>query len=329
MKKILITVITLVMMVTATACGKGEEKKELNIAYFDNITHGQALVMKHDNSLQKELGDDVKVNWVAFNAGPAEVEACFAGDIDIGYIGPVPAVTANTRSNGDFVIISAATNGGAVLLARKESKVSSVADLAGKKVAIPQVGNTQHLLLLDLLTANGLSPASEGGDVEVVESANADIANLMNSSAVDAALVPEPWGSTIVSNTESELVLDYDEINDGEAYSTAVVIVNKEFMEENKDVVKTFLEQHINATEYICQYPEEAAVKMNEQLDADTGKKLDDTIILEAIKKIEYVNEIPKDSVLNYAKISEEQEFIEKQPEEDVFSSSLLDELTK
>lgn len=329
MKKIIVAALTLVMMFTFTACGKSEDANELNIAYFDNITHGQALIMKHDNTLQEVFGEELDVNWVAFNAGPAEVEACFAGDIDIGYIGPVPAVTANTRSNGDFVIISAATNGGAVLLARADSNVSSVADLSGKKVAIPQVGNTQHLLLLDLLASNGLKPASEGGDVEVVESANADIANLMNSGAIDAALVPEPWGTTILSSTESDIVLDYDELGEGEAYSTAVVIVNKEFMEENKDIVKNFLEQHIKATEYICQYPDEAAVKMNAQLDADTGKKLDETIITEAIKKIEYVNEIPKDSVMTYAKISEEQEFIGQQPEESIFDTSLLDELTK
>lgn len=60
-----------------------------------------------------------KVSWTSFNAGPAEVEAVFAGEIDLGYIGPVPALSANAKSNGEVKIISNVTNAGAVLLKEK------------------------------------------------------------------------------------------------------------------------------------------------------------------------------------------------------------------
>lgn len=325
-KKILIGML-LITLVLMTACGKKEQ--EVNIAYFDNITHGQALIMKSEKTLEKSLGDDMKVNWVSFSAGPAEVEACFSGDIDIGYIGPVPAVTANVKSNGDFVIISAATNAGAVLIAREDSEINSISDLSGKNVAIPQLGNTQHLLLLDLLKNNGMASASNNGNVTIVEASNADVANLMDSKEIDAALVPEPWGTTILAKTASHIVLDYDEINGGEPYSTAVVIVNKEYMEEHEDIVRKFLEAHIDATEYIVQYPDEAAKIMNEQLKTDTGKNLEEDIIVRAIEKIEYTSEIPKNSVLNYAEISGEQGFISKQPKDDVFDESLLNKITE
>ena len=79
MKKIIVPALTIVMMFAFAACGKNEDANELNIAYFDNITHGQALIMKHDNTLQEALGEELDVNWVAFNAGPAEVEACLRG----------------------------------------------------------------------------------------------------------------------------------------------------------------------------------------------------------------------------------------------------------
>lgn len=327
MKKILLILTILAMTVCMCSCGK--KGNEVNIAYFDNITHGQALYMIHENTLQERLGDEIEVNWTAFTAGSAEVEACFAGDIDIGYIGPVPAVTAYTKTDGTFVIISAATNSGAILIARADSDIESVEDLDGKKVAIPQLGNTQHLLLLDLLTSAGLSPSTEGGTVDVIATSNSNIANYMDLGEVDAALVPEPWGTTILKSTNANVIMDYDEINNGEQYSTALVIVNKNFMEDNPDIVQAFLEEHINATEYICQYPDEACKIMNAQLLEDTGKALDEEIITEAIGKIEYSVEIPEGSVKKYADISLEQEFIDGLPDDNIFQNALLQDLLK
>ena len=156
LKKIILTGIIAVTAFGLIGCGKDSKKtKEVNVGYFNNITHAQALMMKAEGTLDKSLGDDVSVKWTAFNAGPAEVEALFSGDIDIGYIGPVPAISANVKSKGDVVIISSATKGGAVLVKRKGADINSVADLDGKVVAIPQIGNTQHLCLLKLLADNG------------------------------------------------------------------------------------------------------------------------------------------------------------------------------
>lgn len=328
MKKILLSIICVIISMGMLACSK-EDDNQLSIAYFNNITHGQALIMKHNNTLQEKLGDEVNVEWVAFNAGPAEVEACFAGDIDIGFIGPVPAATANVKSNGDFVIISGATNGGTVLIARKDANIKTVKDLAGKNVSVPQLGNTQHLLLLELLKENGLAPVSEGGDVNVIEAQNADVTNLITGKDIDAAIVPEPWGTTIMKADETEIIVDYDEFHNGEEYSTAVVIVNKDYMEENPDNVKAFLEAHFETTEYIVQNPEEAGKIMNEQLDADTGKKLESGVITDAIKHIDFSCEIPETSILNYAKVSKEQGFIAKEPDESVFDDSILKEVLK
>ena len=74
--------------------GGGSNDNEVNIGYFNNVTHAQALYMKANSTLEEAFGEDMSVAWTAFNAGPAEVEALFAGDIDIGYIGPVPAISA-------------------------------------------------------------------------------------------------------------------------------------------------------------------------------------------------------------------------------------------
>ena len=107
---------TLLLSAAVTGCGDGQNsgETEVNIGYFNNVTHPQALLMKAEGSLEQAFGEDVQVKWTAFNAGPAEVEALFSGDIDIGYIGPVPAISANVKSQGDVVILSSATKGGAM-----------------------------------------------------------------------------------------------------------------------------------------------------------------------------------------------------------------------
>lgn len=300
-----------------TGCGNSSAggTTEVNIGYFNNVTHAQALLMKADGSLENSMGEDVHLNWTAFNAGPAEVEALFAGDIDIGYIGPVPAISANVKSKGDVVILSSSTQGGAVLIIGKDSGIKSVADLSGKTVAIPQIGNTQHLCLLDLLNENGLKPVTEGGDVNVTAVANADVANMMERGDIDAALVPEPWGATLLEKG-AELLMDYDEIYMNGQYDVAVVVVRKEFMEAHPDLVEKFLQEHEAATEKINNERDEALSLINAELDSATGKSLSESIIKEAFERIGVKTELNRESVMGFAAISKEQGFIDEVPEE-------------
>lgn len=316
-RKILITGLCVLSTVVFTACGSDSEKtKEVNIGYFNNVTHAQALLMKANGSLEETLGDDVTVKWTAFNAGPAEQEALFAGDIDIGYIGPVPAITANAKSNGDVQILSSATQGGAILVKRKGVEINDISDLSGKTVAIPQIGNTQHLCLLNLLSENGLAPTTSGGDVTISAIANADVANTMERGDIDAALVPEPWGATLLEKG-AEMALDYDEIYLEGKYDVAVVVVRKEFMEENPELVEKFLEAHTAATETINSDLETSLETINQELDDATGKSLSESIIKDAFTRIGISTELNKESLSGFAQISKDQGFIDEIPEND------------
>ena len=294
-------------------CGSKGEDGEVSIGYFNNVTHPQALYMKSQKTLEENLGTDKNVSWTAFNAGPAEVEALFSGDIDIGYIGPVPAVSANVKSNGDVVILSGSSTGGAVLVKRPEADIESVSDLDGKTVAIPQIGNTQHLSLLKLLEENELKPVSEGGTVTVSAVTNADVANMMERGDIDAAWVPEPWGATLLKDG-AELLLDYDEFYMEGKYNVAVVVVRKEFMENNPEVVEKFLAAHEKATTAINENKENALSIINEELKSATGKALGEDIISESFNRIGVSTELNQESVLDFAQISKEQNFINDLP---------------
>ncbi len=315
LKKVVCLGMLAVLAAGVTGCGKGGKKEEVHVGYFNNITHAQALYMKAEKALEKSFGDDITVTWTAFNAGPAEVEALFSEDIDIGYIGPVPAINANVKSGGDVQILSSSTKGGAVLVKREGSGIESMADLEGKTVAIPQIGNTQHLNLLKLLDDNGLAPVTDGGTVNVSAVANADVSNMMERGDVDAALVPEPWGATLL-NQNAELMLDYDEIYMDGNYDVAVVVVRKEFLKEHKDLVETFLKEHEKATETINSDSENAVKTINEELKSATGKALEEAIITEAFGRIGVSTEINKAAITEFADISKEQGLIDELPDE-------------
>src|SRR5205807_7543682 len=129
----------------------------IRIGAFPNITHSQAMVGKANGVFEKALGPGVKIDWKSFNAGPAAIEALFAGAIDMTYIGPNPAIQGYVRSNGEALrIVAGATSGGAALVGRNDSGIQKGADFHGKKVASPQPGNTQEGAFTGWLVAPGM-----------------------------------------------------------------------------------------------------------------------------------------------------------------------------
>jgi len=323
-KRILAATLLITMILSLTACGeKKEGKTAVRIAYFPNITHAQALYMKNQQSLEKTWKDRCDVSWKSFNAGPAEMEAIFAGEIDLGYIGPVPALSANVKSNGDVKIISNATDAGSVLLKRKNSGIQSIKDLSGKKVAVPQLGNTQHLCLLHLLEENGLKTTDKGGTVTINASSNADILNLIDNNSVDAALVPEPWGATIEKNGNAEILLDEKQVFQEGNYPVAVVVASSDFMEEHPDLVKEFLKAHEDASLSINQNTSEAMNIVNAEIEKATGKSIETDILETAFARMKINTKINSETVLAFAQISHKEGFINKIPEEkDVFTTT-------
>lgn len=328
LKKALAGILLAGVFASFAACGKEggsiapSEKTDVRIAYFPNITHAQALVMKNQKTLEEKWKDRCSVTWTSFNAGPAEMEAIFAGEIDLGYIGPVPALSANVKSGGDVRIISNAANAGAVFLKRKDSGIESLADLAGKKVAVPQIGNTQHLCLLSILSEQGLKTVDAGGDVTVSASSNADILNLIGNGSVDAALVPEPWGTTIEKNGDTEILLGHEQVFLEGNYPTAVVVASRDFIEAHPELVEEFLQAHEEATLYINENMDGALSVVNAEIKAATGKAIEEDVIKNAFTRLKVDVELNTTAVMEFARISKDEGFISEVPKEsDVFTT--------
>ncbi|MDP8887269.1 MAG: PhnD/SsuA/transferrin family substrate-binding protein, partial [Thermoproteota archaeon] len=110
------------------------EQNTLRIGYFPNINHAQAVIGLGNGDFQRALGDNVQVTTQIFTAGPSAIEALFANQIDVTYIGPNPAINGYVQSNGEALrVISGAASGGAVFVVRNDSGINSPQDLANKK----------------------------------------------------------------------------------------------------------------------------------------------------------------------------------------------------
>lgn len=172
-----------------------DDVSTLRLGYFPNFTHAPALVGVQEGFFKDALAaHDVTVTPTIFNAGPDAVTQLFSGALDIAYIGPNPTVNAFVESQGDAVrVISGAASGGAALVVSEDIK--SAADLSGKTLATPQLGNTQDVALRFWLKQQGLASADEGGDVSIAPQSNSEGLTAFASQQIAGAWVPEPYVS--------------------------------------------------------------------------------------------------------------------------------------
>lgn len=296
-----------------SACGESDGRLRVRIGCFPNITHSQALYSMAEESFKKALGEDCNVSYMTFTAGPSEIEAFFAGELDIGYIGPIPAINGYARSGGEIVVIAGATDAGAILVSRKDLILNDISELSGKKIAIPQYGNTQDLVLRSLLNDAGLKDTTKNGDVEIIQSDNPSIKLLLDRGDIDAALVPEPWGSRLEKESEANVFLEYNEVFGSGNYTSAVVVVRREFLEENPDIVKKFLEEHIRLTDYINENKEEVTNVINSQIKSLTQNDLPEDILKAAYKRLNVTINPQTKSLETFIKLYQELGYIKEE----------------
>ena len=271
--------------------GQVNEKVTLRLGYFPNITHAAALVGMEKGIFAEHLGPNVTLRTSTFAAGPAAVEAVFSGAIDATYVGPNPAINAWSQSNGSAIkIISGATSGGAALVVKPT--INSAADLKGKKIATPQLGNTQDVALRAYLKDKGLkTDASGGGDVNIVPQENSQTLDTFKAGSIDGAWVPEPWVSRLVLDGGGKVLVDEKTLWPEGKFVTTLLVVRTAFLKAHPDVVKRLLQGQVDANDYVNKNGAEAQQVVNEGIGKVTGKKLSDAVIAAAWKNLTFTND--------------------------------------
>jgi NitT/TauT family transport system substrate-binding protein len=255
----------------------------IRVGYFPNITHSQPLIGLSRGDFQKALGADGVIRATVFNAGPSAIEALFAREIDLAYVGPNPAINGFVQSRGKALrIIAGASSGGAALVVNPKSVIRSAKDLAGKRLASPQLGNTQDVALRNYLISQGLKLAETGGSVSIVPTPNPQILDFFRRGDFDGAWVPEPWASRLIVEGGGTLFLDERSLWTNGDFVTAHVIVATEFLERQPELVRRWLTAHVEITRWELEHPEETKTLIDEALGKLTGKRLGKAVLAQA-----------------------------------------------
>lgn len=264
----------------------------IRVGHFPNVTHAQGLIGQANGWFAKALGPEVIVDWKIFNAGPAEIEALFAGEIDLGYIGPGPAINAYVKSKGKLpIVIAGASDGGAALVVRADAGIRSVADFHGKRIATPQLGNTQDIALRGWLKDHGLKPTEKGGDVKIMPMANPDQLTLFRLGQIDGAWAPEPWASRLVQEGGGVVFMDEREIwkeLTGGRFATTLLIAHPKFLDAHPDLGGRWVAAHTELTDWIARHPAEAKVVVNDEIKKETGKALPQAVLDSAWARVAF-----------------------------------------
>jgi NitT/TauT family transport system substrate-binding protein len=282
----------------------------VRIGHFPNITHAQGVIAHANGWFEKQLGPDVKIQWYVYNAGPSAMEAIFADSIDLTYVGPSPALNAYSKSRGDEVrIIAGAARGGDALVVQPDGRIKVPADFKGKKVATPQLGNTQDVECRAWLTQQGFKVTQLGGEVTVLPTANPDQLNLFREGKVDAVWTVEPWISRLEGEAGAKVFL---ERNDS---ITTVFVSSAKFLRERRQLARRFAQAHAELTDWILKNPAEAQKIVRDELSAETTRQMPAELVAKSWKRLTFSTEISRPPLEDFVKQAQAAGFMRGAPD--------------
>ncbi len=251
-----------------------------------NVTHAAALTAMRRGTFERAVAP-ARVEWKAFNAGPQVVEAIFADAVDVAYIGPGPAENGYLRSRGEaLVVLAGAASGGAGLVVRRGADIHGPADLHRKRLASPQLGNTQDVALRTWLDKNGLRSNDRGGDVYVYPMNNSEILTLMRRGELDGAWVPEPWTARLQLEADGVLLVDERTLWPDGRFPSALLVAARASLGPKHDAIARLLRAHVDEVAWIDAHPTETRSLLREQLTRLSGKALPQQLVDRAMDSV-------------------------------------------
>src|SRR5580704_1498239 len=309
------SILRLLILLAAVSSHSVWGETKIRVGHFPNITHAQgviahAMTRQGKGWFEERLGPGTKIEWFVYNAGPSAMEAIFARSIDLTYVGPGPALNAFTKSNGaEIRLIAGAANGGAGLVVQPDGNLKAPADFRGKRIATPQLGNTQDISCRAWLTEGGLKITQLGGDAQVIPTQNADQLGLFKAKKVDAVWTVEPWLTRLEQEASGKVLIEEKEV------ATTVLISSVKFLSQQRELTKRFAQAHAELTDWIVKNPDEAQRLIKAELLEETKSDMAPQVIASAWKRIVFTSETPRTSVEKFMQNSVKAGFIKTAPD--------------
>lgn len=209
---------------------------------------------------------------------------------------PVKAVTNGTNSTGvdgaDFGALMVAGN----------SSVQSVADLAGKKVAVNTFQNVVELAVRASALKAGIDPNS----IEFVKLGFPEMPAALSDGRADAVFVVEPFQQIVLSQGGRAVASGFIDIAPN--LSVAQYFTSKQMIAENPDLVRRFTEAMNESLTYADSHPDEVRAIL------PTYTKISQDVIPNLVLP-KWPQEINKDSVSAIADLAQEQKILPSKPD--------------
>lgn len=330
--------LSLASVILLGACGTGEEEtkeassgegnnSEVNIGYFPNLDHAAGIIGKEKGYFAEEMDEDV-VSFQNFPNGNDFIEALDTGVIDLGYVGPGPAINYYL-SGGDVVVIGAAANGATLIVSREDSGIESLEDFTGKSFSTPGNGCTHNVQLEIMLQEKGMTTNRRNGEVIHQSRVNpASMVAMFEQGQIDAAAAPEPWGTLLVEEHNANVVTEWNDVFLGEELASVVLVTTSEFLEEHPDKVEQALTAHKRSVEFAQNNEAETLESVNDLIYSLTQTRLPEHVLEKAWQRMDVTTETNADALQAWANASYELEFMDEDPNLDGFvDTSILDGL--
>ena len=269
---------------TSSASAAAAAPVTVSLGFLTNITHAPALVGLKEGFFTKALGSAGTLKATAFSTGTEETTALLAGQLDAAYVGPNPAINAWQKSGGTAIkIVSGAATGGASVVVAKG--ITSSAQLRGKTLATPSLGNTQDVALRYWLKQNGLTTTTTGGGDTFIKPTTPNSAAVLEfkSGQIAGGSEPAPYDVEMVKDGGTVLV--------SEPGVTTLLVVTQSFLAAHPAIVADLVKAQVQANDFIKSNPAAAQADANAELAAYTGKALKPSIVAASFKEITFTND--------------------------------------
>ncbi len=320
----------LAMTALFSACGGDTSGKDTSKDSENTVTIGTMnlvngdLIAQYEKWYESELGMKAKV--IKFDSGKDIISALASNSIDIAEAGTSPAALAISNNLDIKVIFVGDVIGEAeTLVAKKDSGISSVKDLAGKKVATP-FASTAHYSLLNALKLEGMTET----DVQMLDLQPDDIFAAWQRGDIDAAYVWYPVLGRLMEDGIS--VTNSAQLADKGVLTADLVVARTPFAEKNPDVVKKFIALQLRANDMILDDSAKATKEIAAILEIsekDAAEQITQFKYLKADDQKKILDESMAKTLKDTADFLVEQKSIKTAPTVEEFSARVTSEYLK
>jgi len=303
-----VTLTLVIVCVLFSSCfSEKAQNKTIRLGYLQNDLHHLPVFIALEKGFFKQEGLDVEVSGI-FRAGPEEMSAFSAHELDIGYVGQAPATAAILNGVVDVKFISQVNLEGSAIVVRKNEQYKGLSDMSGKTVAIPGHATMQDFLLRKAVKKAGLSI----DQIKLIVLKPPEMIQALKHGHIDAFIAWEPYPSQALQKGAGRVLVSSKEI--WPDHPCCVLVADNGFCINNPKAVDKILEIHRRACEFINNNKKEAIVIGTKY----TG--MDQMTILTAISNIKYSVEIDRHKSLEfvnylrelgYAKFRAKQQFLD------------------